>query len=169
MKVVCETERLIVRQFEYSDAEFIVQLLNEESFIRYIADKNVRTIEDACNYLTQGPMASYDMYGFGLSMVCLKETQTPIGMCGVLKRPELDLPDLGYAFLSQYTGQGYASEAAIGVLNHTLITYSLDSVLAVTLPANTRSNRLLSRVGFSIKGDVMLYGSPNTLYEFLPK
>lgn len=169
MKVVCETERLIIRQFEYSDAEFIVQLLNEESFIRYIADKNVRTIEDACNYLTQGPMASYDMHGFGLSMVCLKETQTPIGMCGVLKRPELDLPDLGYAYLSQYTGQGYASEAAIGVLNHTLTTYSLDSILAVTLPANTRSNRLLSRVGFSIKGDVMLYGSTNTLYEFLPK
>ncbi|MFV1466756.1 hypothetical protein VBY75_03630 [Idiomarina sp. HB] len=72
MKVVCETERLIVRQFALSDAPFIVRLLNDDLFIRYIGDKNVRTQEDAINYLETGPMASYKKHGFGLNLVCLK-------------------------------------------------------------------------------------------------
>jgi RimJ/RimL family protein N-acetyltransferase len=105
MKVVCETERIVVRQFELSDAPFIVRLLNDDLFIRYIGDKNIRTQEDAINYLKTGPMASYKKHGFGLNLVCLKETHTPIGMCGLLKRDELESPDLGYAFFARIQRQ----------------------------------------------------------------
>ncbi|WP_194437911.1 GNAT family N-acetyltransferase [Vibrio fluminensis] len=166
MTVVCETERLIVRHFELSDAEFIVRLLNQDSFIRYIADKNVRTEEDAINYLKQGPMASYAKYGFGLSLVVLKLCQTPIGMCGVLKRDELEHPDLGYAFLDEFAGKGYASEAAKQVLTSTMSACQLDTVLAVTLPDNLRSNKLLKAVGFEFKQPMELYDMLNNLYQY---
>ncbi len=166
MTVVCETERLIVRQFELSDTEFIVRLLNQESFIRYIADKNVRTEEDAINYLKQGPMASYSKYGFGLSLVMLKECQTPIGMCGVLKRDELEFPDLGYAFLDEFAGKGYAREAAEQTLAATMSVCQLDTVLAFTLPDNLRSNKLLQAVGFEFKQTMELYDMLNNLYQY---
>lgn len=164
--IVCESERLIVRHFTLADSEFIVALLNEESFIRYIADKQVRNIADAENYLTVGPMASYEKFGFGLNLVMLKATNTPIGMCGLLKRDELSNPDLGYAFLPSYCGQGYALEAANAVLKEGVNTHSLGLVLAVTLPDNLNSNRLLQRAGFIQNGIVNLYGSENNLYEY---
>lgn len=166
MKVVCETERLVIRQFDLNDTDFIIRLLNEESFIRYIADKKVRTQEDAINYLQHGPIASYEKYGFGLNLVYLKSTGTPIGMCGVLKRDELECPDLGYAFLMEFVGKGYASEAAEKTLNVTMDTCSLKTVFAVTLPDNCRSNALLKNVGFCFKDTMELYGALNNRYEF---
>lgn len=166
MKVVCETERLIIRQFNLNDAEFIVRLLNEESFIRYIADKNVRTHADAIFYLTTGPILGYQVHGFGLNLVQLKDSETPIGMCGLLKRDELSYPDLGYAFLPEFCGKGYANEAAESVLQEEVVVHSLNTVLAVTLPDNLGSNRLLKNVGFSLKGTMELYGSQNNLYEY---
>lgn len=166
MTVICETERLIIREFTFSDVDFIIRLLNEESFIRYIADKNVRTHADAVNYLTNGPILSYQKYGYGLNMVQLKGEETPIGMCGLLKRAELQHPDLGYAFIPEFCGKGYAIEAAKSVLNEGITTHGLKMVLAVTALDNINSNRLLENVGFSLKGDVELYDSTNNLYEY---
>lgn len=165
MTIVCESDRLSVRHFTLADSEFIIELLNEESFIRYIADKQVRNVADAENYLTLGPLASYLQFGFGLNLVMLKGTNIPIGMCGLLKRDELQHPDLGYAFLPRYCGQGYALEAAKAVLKQGTQTHSLSMVLAITLPDNVSSNRLLQNAGFKQNGTVNLYNSENNLYE----
>ncbi len=166
MKKVCETERLFIRQFNTNDTEFIIRLLNEESFIRNIADKKIRTNTDAINYLNSGPISSYEVYGFGLNLVVLKDTGTPIGMCGLLKRAELDHPDIGYALLPEFCGKGYANEAALSVLKEEMATYNLKTVLAVTFPNNIGSNKLLKNLGFSLKGTVELYDAQNNLYDF---
>ena len=166
MKVVCETDRLIVRHFQLEDAEFVVRLLNEKSFIRYIADKNVRTRIDAENYLLNGPFDSYQSFGFGLNLVALKNTGKPIGMCGLLKRPELDHPDIGYAFLSEFCGKGFAYEATGSIIDDGITTHSLQVILAVTLPENLSSNALLKKAGFNSIGKIDLYGSQNNLYEY---
>ncbi|MGF1906671.1 GNAT family N-acetyltransferase [Aliivibrio salmonicida] len=165
--IVCESERVTVRQFTLDDAEFVIELLNDDSFIRYIADKKVRTIVDAENYLKSGPLASYEKIGFGLSLVMLTESKTPIGMCGLLKRDELEFPDLGYAFLPQYCGKGYALEAAKAVLKEGMKRHSLSRVLAVTLPHNQHSNRLLQQAGFTQTGMVELYDCQNNLYQYV--
>ncbi|MBP2701059.1 N-acetyltransferase [Photobacterium sp. CAIM 1938] len=166
MHIVCETEALVIRKFELTDTDFIIRLLNEELFIRYIADKGVRSHEDAIRYLTQGPMACYEANGFGLNMVILKSTNTAIGMCGLLKRPELTCPDLGYAFLSQYCGKGYAFEAAEAVIADEMKRYGLTKIQAVTYPDNIPSNQLLIKLGFDNIGKIELYGSTNNLYQF---
>lgn len=165
--IVCESERVTVRQFTLDDAEFVIELLNDDSFIRYIADKKVRTIVDAENYLKSGPLASYAKIGFGLSLVMLTESKTPIGMCGLLKRDELEFPDLGYAFLPQYCGKGYALEAAKAVLKEGMKRHFLSRVLAVTLPHNQHSNRLLQQAGFTQTGMVELYDYQNNLYQYV--
>lgn len=166
MKIVCETERLLIRRFQLEDVDFIIRLLNEESFIRYIADKNVRTKADAERYLLDGPFDSYETFGFGLSLVELKADGMPIGMCGLLKRAELEHPDVGYAFLPEFCGKGYAYEALCATLNDAVLTHALPTILAVTLPDNISSNALLKKAGFKSVGRMELYGLENNLYEY---
>src|SRR5258707_11164405 len=97
-----DTERLRLRRFTLDDAAFALRLLNEPSFIHNIGDRNVRTLEQAAAYLTSGPLASYARHGHGLELVELKESQRPIGMCGLLKRDAFPDVDVGYAFLPDF-------------------------------------------------------------------
>lgn len=139
-----------LRRFEPDDAAFILELLNEPSFLQFIGDRGVRTLDDARRYLETGPIASYAQHGFGLCLTLLKAGDVPIGMCGLLRRetPALDAPDLGYAFLPAYWSQGYASEAAAAVLDHGLHALGLPRIVAFTTPDNYRSIKLLEKLGF---------------------
>jgi [ribosomal protein S5]-alanine N-acetyltransferase len=144
---ILETERLIIRELNDGDAPFILQLLNEPSFIYYIGDKGVRTLEDARQYILNGPVISYERNGFGLYLVAFKETSTPIGMCGLLKRDELPDPDIGFAFLPEYWSKGFGFEAASAVLKYGFDVLQLQRILAITSPDNEGSGRLLTKIG----------------------
>lgn len=148
MNVEIETTRLIVRRFVSEDAEFILSLLNDPAFLRYIGDKGVRTLEDARNYLATGPIESYRKHGFGLNLVELKATKTPIGMCGLLKRDALEYVDLGFAFMPDYRRNGFGFESASAVLSYARNELELDQVLAITDPNNEASIKLLEKLGF---------------------
>ena len=146
-----ETDRLILRRFTVDDAPFILALLNEPSFLRYIGDKKVRNLDDARQYILNGPTVSYERYGFGLCCVELSESHTPIGMCGLLKREELPDPDIGFAFLPDFWNKGFAFEAATAVLQDARERLSLESILAITSLDNDASIRLLERLGFTFQ------------------
>ena len=145
--IVLETDRLILRQLSLNDAEFILELLNEPSFIRYIGDKGVRNLEDARRYIREGPMQSYERNGFGLYLVELKENQTPIGISGMVRRETLPGADIGFAFLPGYWSQGYAVESAAAVMKYAREVLQLDQILAITSPDNEASARLLGKIG----------------------
>ena len=146
MKII-ETERLIVRELQDTDAPFILQLLNDASFLYYIGDKGVRTVEDARQYILNGPVASYEQNGFGLYLVELKTGSVPIGMCGLIKRSELSHPDIGFAFLPDYWSKGYGLESAAAVLRHGVEVLKLKRIVAITSPDNEASGRLLTKIG----------------------
>ena len=148
---VIETERLWLRQFKPTDAGFIVELLNSPAWLEFIGDRNVRTEEDALAYLLNGPIKSYDANGFGLFLVLLKESDLPIGACGLLKRDFLDEPDLGFAFLPDYIGLGYGLESAKSVMNFAARDLNLPKVLAFTVPQNVASIKLLEKLGFTFE------------------
>jgi RimJ/RimL family protein N-acetyltransferase len=146
--LILETERLNLRRFSVdSDAPFALTLLNEPSFLQYIGDKKVRNLDDARQYLLNGPIASYEKNGFGLYAVELKESQTSIGMCGLIKREELPEPDIGFAFLPEFWKKGYAFEAAAAVMKDARETLNLDRILAIVNPENYASMKLLERLG----------------------
>lgn len=153
---VVETERLILRQFTTADAEFVLRLLNEPSFLRYIGDKKVRNVQDAEQYLRNGPMASYEQNGFGLYLVELKDTHAPVGMCGLLKRKELADVDIGFAFVPEYWKQGFAFEAAEAVLDHSERDLKLKRIAAITNLDNESSIKLLERLGFAFERVIRL-------------
>ena len=145
---VLETERLSLRKLTIEDAQFILTLLNEPSFIRYIGDKQVRNVEDAEAYILNGPVASYERNGFGLYLVQLRESYTPVGMCGLLKREELPDPDIGFAFLPEFWRKGFAFETAAALLQDARARLKLQRILAITSLDNEASIKLLERIGF---------------------
>ena len=145
---ILETDRLALRELHDDDAPFLLELLNEPSFLRSIGDRHVRTLDDARAYVANGPAASYTRHGFGLWRVALKDDDTPIGICGLLKRDALDHADLGYAFLPRFWSRGYAAESCAAVIAFARQTLGLDRLLAVTSPDNDASIRVLERLGF---------------------
>jgi len=153
---VAETERLVLRQFRTSDAPFTLRLLNEPSFIENIADRGVRTLEQAVRYLLDGPIASYQRHGHGLYLVELKHSLQPIGMCGVLKRNRFPDVDLGYAFLPEFWSQGFALESASAVLNLVRDVLRAPRIVAFVSKGNAASIRLLRKLGFSYAGETNL-------------
>jgi len=143
---ILQTERLQLRRFSFDDSEFIIRLLNSEGWLKYIGDRNVKTKEQADNYLKKGPLKSYKQNGFGL---CMVETHqgVPIGMCGIIKRDYLKHPDIGFAFLPEYWSMGYGKEIASAMLAYARNDLHLPTILAITLPNNINSIRLLEKIG----------------------
>jgi RimJ/RimL family protein N-acetyltransferase len=154
--IICETERLILREVVAEDAPFILTLLNDPDFIRFIADRNVRTLNDARAYIAARMTSSYEQNGFGMWLVIRKNRQMPIGLCGLVKRDSLHHPDIGFAFMPEGRGGGYASEAATAALAYTRRSLGLSQVLAIADEGNQKSDRLLRQLGFATIGVVKL-------------
>ena len=151
------TDRLTLRHLSpETDAEFILRLLNEPSFLKYIGDKNVRTLDDARAYVRNGPMKSYEENGFGLYRVGLKEDGSAIGICGLIKRDTLPEPDIGFAFLPEYWNKGYAHESAAEVMRYAREVLRLEIILAITSPDNEASGKLLEKIGLSFQQMIRL-------------
>jgi len=144
---VLETERLLLRTITPDDAPFYLELVNDAAFIEFIGDRGIRTLEAAREAIVNGPVAMQAALGHSLYMVELKADRTPIGMCGLIKRETLAEVDIGYAFLSEYRGQGYAYEAASAVFGYAP-AIGLRRLMAITSPSNTASIALLSKLGF---------------------
>lgn len=154
--MIIETDRLQLRQLSVDDAEFILRLLNEPSFIQNIGDRGVRTVDDARGYIVKGPITSYERFGFGLWMIETKSPLAPIGICGLLKREVLDDVDIGYALLPEFWSQGYALESASAVVSYAREKLGLKRVVAVTNSNNQSSIRLLEKMGFKYERMVQL-------------
>jgi Acetyltransferases, including N-acetylases of ribosomal proteins len=145
---ILETERLILREIVQTDADFILDLLNQPSFIRYIGDRNVRTADDARYFIKDRCRKSYRLHGFGVYTVELKETCEAAGICGFIKRDFLPDADIGFAFLPQFEKKGYAFESASAVLEYGKKFLNFKRVLAITTLDNENSGRLLAKLGF---------------------
>ncbi len=163
---VLETPRLRLRRLDHADAPFILRLVNEPSWRQNIGDKGVRTLEDAVRYLTEGPLAMYARHGFGLYAVTRRGDDAPIGLCGLIRRDTLPDADIGYAFLPEFWGQGYAREAAVATLDHARRDFALPRLLAITAPHNAASIRLLEQLGFALERVECLGGAtqPSHVY-----
>jgi len=153
---IIETERLILRELCADDAPFILQLVNEPAWLRYIGDKNIKTIEAAQDYIRKGPREMYARRGFGLWLVELKEGAVSIGICGLIKRESLEEVDLGFAFLPAYWKKGYAFESASAVLSLGREKFGLEKIVAVMAPGNDASERLLAKLDFRFERMVRL-------------
>jgi [ribosomal protein S5]-alanine N-acetyltransferase len=165
---ILETERLRLRRLTPDDAPFILELLNDPLFLRFVGDKGVRDRAGAEQYLRQGPMASYAQHGFGLFHVALRDGDVPIGMCGLLKREILQDVDIGFAYLPQFGGQGYATEAAQGVMHYGRTVLGLKRIVAITAPDNEASQNVLKKIGLRYDRTLQLPAYKDDSFLFTP-
>jgi len=163
---VIETERLSLHRLDAADAPFILELVNQPGWLRFIGDRNVHDLDAARRYIENGPQAMYRHYGYGLYRVQL-QAGLPIGLCGLVKRAGLEDVDLGFALLAGFEGRGYAREAAAASLAHAAREHGLTRIAAITDPANARSIRLLQAVGFQAAGQRRLTPDAELLSVFL--
>lgn len=164
--LILETDRLRLRKLTPDDAEFMLRLLNEPSFIRNIGDRGVRTLDDARSYIVNGPVASYERHGFGLWLVEVKDSGAPIGICGLLKRDAMDDTELGYALTPQYWSKGYALESASAVMAYASEELGLKRVAAITDAGNESSIRVLEKIGFKYERMIRLSDDASELKLF---
>ena len=160
------TPRLHLRPFTEDDAPFVLTLLNDPDWLRFIGDNGTRTLDDARAYLREGPLAMYAAHGFGLLAVDLRDTGETVGMCGLIRREGVADVDLGFAFLPAHRGQGLAREAAAAALDHGHRMLGIRRIVGYVAPGNARSARLLEAIGMQPAGTTTLPGSPEPLLMF---
>jgi RimJ/RimL family protein N-acetyltransferase len=165
---VLRSRRIELRKLALTDDEFILRLLNEEAFLRFIGDKGVRTLADARGYLAQGPMDSYRRFGFGLYLAQLRGG-VPIGICGLVKRDALPDVDIGFALRSEYRSKGYAAESAAAVLEYGKRQLLLRRIVAITAPDNLASIAVLEKIGLEYERMIKLSDDAQELKLFGPK
>lgn len=146
--LITETNRLKIRQLTEDDASFILELVNQPSWLAHIGDKNVHSLTDAKNYVNNGPVSMYAKCGYGLYLVEPLSNEKAIGICGLIKRDCLPEPDIGFAFLSEYWQKGYAYESANAIIADVIDRQEIENVLAITTVDNHPSIKLLDKLGF---------------------
>lgn len=160
---ILETERLVLRELVPDDAPFMLELLNEPSYIRNIADRGVRDLDGARRYLEERWRASYARHGFGLWVVVERASGAATGLCGLVRRDGLDDVDIGYAFLPTFWGRGYAIESALGVKAHARDVVGLTRLVAIVVPDNLPSIRVLECLGMRFERTLRLPGETTDL------
>ena len=162
------TDRLDIRDIRVTDHAFVLELLNDPAFIQNIGDRMIRNEDQAKSYISSQLIASYMQYGFGMYLVQLKSGEA-IGMCGILKRDDLEYPDIGFAFLNNYRSKGYAYESAKEIRDHFVGKLDLENLFAICKQENMPSRTLLQRLGMSFQRMISYKGDDTTcLYSLKP-
>ncbi len=165
---IIDTDRLILRKFSVEDARFVLELVNTPGWLRFIGDRGLREIKDAEHYILERILSCYEIFGFGMYLVELKDRSIPIGMCGLIKREILEHVDIGFAFLPAHVGKGYALEAASATISYAKDILGLIKLVAITNTDNLSSVKLLKKLGMNFqkmiklpaeKEEIMLFGN----------
>jgi RimJ/RimL family protein N-acetyltransferase len=167
--VIAETPRLFISEFQSQDASFYLELLNTPKWIRNIGDRNLKTVTDAENYLTEKTIPTYKKCGFGFYKITLKENNKPIGTCGLIKRDELEHTDIGFALLPHYEGKGFGLESSQAILELAKSKFHLETICGITLEQNLESIKLLEKLGLTFEKRINPFEDDKELLLFVKK
>ena len=159
-----KTQRLFIRPVTLEDAPFILKLMNTPKWIQFIGDRNVKTIPEAEQYIKEKAFPQLENFGYTNNIVIRKTDDEKLGTCGIYHREGHTIPDVGFAFLPEFEGKGYAFEASNKLIEIAFSIYKLKKLSAYTLEDNLSSRKLLERLGFEHLGTGKL---PTTDEELL--
>jgi len=151
-----ETERLILKPTSEEDADFIFELLNTPKWLKYIGDRNIKTVKDARNYIKIKMLPQLKKLGYSNNTVIRKEDNCKIGTCGLYDRDGLEGVDIGFAFLPKYEKKGYAFEAANKMKEVAFSEFGLKEINAITEKDNLSSQKLIEKLGMKLIGTTKL-------------
>lgn len=146
-----ETERLAMKLADLEDADFFLELYNLPSFIKHIGDRNLRTKEDAEQYIKAKFRPHIEKFGYGNYVVIHKELNKKIGAVGVFVRDGIEVPDIGFSFFPDFEGKGFAYESASKLKELVAENFGLSKISAMTTDENTSSQKLIGRLGLKFQ------------------
>ena len=149
MYTTLETERLRIRPITLGDVAFMVDLVNSEGWLKFIGNRNVHTNTDAKQYIQK----VLDNTNFYYNVFELKNTHKPIGIVTLRKRENERFPDIGFALLPEFEKNGYTVEASKAYLQKIEDSTKYDNIIAITLPDNRKSIRVIQKLGFTYEGN----------------
>ena len=161
-----ETKRLTIRSVKTEDASFILELMNTPKWIEFIGDRNVRTVEEAEAYIKEKAFPQLEKYGHTNNVIIRKKDNIKLGTCGIYYREGKEDPDIGFAFLPQFEGKGYAYEASHRIMIAAKEDFGLLELGAYTLENNLSSRKLLERLGFNLNGTGTLLNDDEELFYY---
>lgn len=164
--MILETRRLLITELTVDDAPFIFKLMNDKEWKKFIGDRNIQTLDDAKNYLSERLIPSYKNWGFGFYKVTDKNTDEPLGISGFVERNELEHVDVGFAFLPEGRKKGYALESTQALLFYASDELNLKTILAIANKDNKNSHRLLKKLGFRFQKNIKLYDEKEEISLF---
>ena len=165
--LITETQRLIISKVTLNDAPFFVELMNTPSWLKYIGDRHIKTVNDAENHLNNGILKSYQESGYGFYKVAQKiEPEKAIGIVGLVKRNELEHTDIGFGYLPEFEGKGFGYESSVAIMKLAKNRFKLDRVLAITNPENKSSIHLLEKLGLSFQKHIKPFDDNEELLLF---
>lgn len=158
-----QTDRLLLKRLTLDDAGLMLKIWNDPAFIRYVGDRGVRTLEEARQALLEGAFMLYRQYGYGPYSMSLKAQGTKVGICGLFRRENLEHPDIGFAVLPGYCGNGLAGEAAAAVMTHASDDLGIDYLTAIVSPENRASVSLIRKLGLEFQRGITMPGEEHEI------
>lgn len=169
MKSSITTERLFLRPTNIEDSSFIFELMNTPKWIKNIGDRNIQSPLDAENYIKEKMIPQLEKLGYSNYTVIRKDDHVKLGSCGLYNREGIEGVDIGFAFLPQYEGKGYAYESANKLMALAFSEFNIKKVSGITIEENTASRKLLEKLGLKFSKiirlpdddvDLLLYETP---------
>ena len=151
-----QSERLIIRPTLEQDAELIYQLMNSPKFIKYVGDRQLYSLKDAEKYIQDKMLPQLHSLGYSNYSLINKKNGAKIGICGLYDREGLDGIDIGFGILAPYEGLGYAFESSSRIIKAGFEELEISEIKAITNKENISSQCLLVKLGFNLKGTIML-------------
>ncbi|WP_171044281.1 GNAT family N-acetyltransferase [Pseudoalteromonas citrea] len=149
------TLRTIIREFTLADASSVLALNGDPIVTQYTADNSpILTLNDAQTVISNIWLHEYALYGYGRWAVLDNTTHKVIGFCGLKYIPEVGLPDIGYRFLPQYWGNGYATESALACTAYCKSELGVSQFFGDVIADNKASIRVLQKLGLKFSGYV---------------
>ena len=164
---IAETSRLFISKITLKDSKFFFELVNTPHWIKYIGDRQIKTVKDAKGYLRNVTLKSYTDFGFGFYKLQVKDTNKVIGICGLVKRNQLEDVEIGFAMLPEYENKGFGFEASLAVLSLAKETFNLEKITAITLPTNISSIKLLEKLGLTFEKTIKPFDDGEELWLFV--
>jgi len=164
--IIYETERLLLRPTSIEDAEFILELFNTPDWLKYIGDRNVLSVESAREYIKCKMLPQMERLGFGNYTVIRKSDHVSMGICGLYDREGMEGLDIGFAFLPEYRGNGYAFEAANKLKQIVLHDFGITDIVAITTKDNVASQKLLEKLGLTLTGTTKIPNDDEELFLY---
>jgi RimJ/RimL family protein N-acetyltransferase len=164
--ILTTTERLTISKVTLADAPFFLELVNTPNFKKYIGDKNLSSIAGVEDYLKAGILKSYEDHGFSYYTLRLHDSEEILGIVGILKRDNLECPDIGFAMLPQFEGKGYGYESSVAMMQLAKAQFGIDKIAAITLEHNTNSINLITKLGLEFEKKVKPFADEAELLFF---